>query len=149
MKQWSRKEERDLKNRLENDPVFKAAVDERTELTLKTSDIRKLKEAVISRIGNYIVMFLFYGDTKYALDRFMNKKNQEREFARIVDLLFVGDVTILVYGDATMPNGFKGSQHSLDGKFCAYVERVKGEGTVIFCSEHRTILVLLIPILKR
>ena len=91
---------------------------------MKTSDIAKLEKAVISRIGNYNVMYKFYGDRKYALDRFMNKNNQEREFARIVDLLFVGDVTNLVCGDATMPNGLKGSQHSLDAKFCAYVERV-------------------------
>jgi hypothetical protein len=131
-------QERDFKKRLMDDPDFKTAVDDRTKFTLKTSDIAKLEEAVISRIGNYKVMYSFYGDSKYTLDRFMNKNNQDREFARIVDLLFVGDVTNLVCGNATMPNGLKGSQHSLDKKFCAYVERVKGEGTIIFCSEHRT-----------
>ena len=35
-------------------------------------------------------------------------------------------------------NRFKGSQSSLDKKFCSYVERVKGEGTGIFCSKHHT-----------
>ena len=85
----TRKQERDFNNSLKTDPTFKAAVNDRTKFTLTTSHITKLKETVVSRIGNYQVMYSFYGDTKYALDRFMNRNNQEREFARIVDLLFV------------------------------------------------------------
>jgi len=92
---------------------------------------------VISRIGNYHVMYSFYGDSKYTLDRFMYRNNQDREFARIVDLLFVGDVTNLVCGDATMPNGLKGSQHSLGGKFCAYIERLrKGDSYLLFRASY-------------
>ena len=62
-----------------------------------------------SRIANFEVMYSSYGDTNLTLDRFMNRNNQEREFARIVALLVVGDVTNLVCGNATMPNGLKGS----------------------------------------
>ena len=123
---------------MESDITFKNAVTASTECNFKTSDFDKLTEAVISSIGNFHVMYSFYGDKKYTLDRFMNRNNQEREFARIVDLLFVGDVTNLVCGDATMPKGLKGSQTSLDKKFCEYVERVKGKGTIVFCSEHRS-----------
>jgi len=131
-------QERDLKNRLENDPAFKVAINDRTKVTLRTSDIDELKEAVIGRIGNFQLMYSFYGNTKYAIDRFMNKNNQDREFSRIVDLLFVGDVTYLVCANVTMRNRLEDSQISLDKKFCAYVERIKGEGNIIFCSEHRT-----------
>ena len=93
---------------------------------------------MIDRIGNFDTLYSFYGQDKYTKDRYFNRNNQDREFARIVKLLFVGDVTNLVCGDATMPKGLKGNQSSLDAKFCAYVERVKGKGTVIFCTEHRT-----------
>ena len=131
-------QEKDFKKRMESDETFKAAVTARTEHNFKTSNSDKLLQAVISNIGNFHVMYTFYGNKKFALDRFMNRNNQEREFARIVDLLFVGDVKHLVCGDATMPNGLKGSQTSLDKKFCEYVERVKGKGTIVFCSEHRS-----------
>jgi hypothetical protein len=131
-------QEKDFKTKNESDPLFKAAVSSRCSLTLKNSNVDELKAAVIARIGNFDTLYSFYGQDKYAKDRYFNRNNQDREFARIVKLLFVGDVTNLVCGNATMPNGLKGSQSSLNAKFCAYVERVKGKGTVIFCTEHRT-----------
>jgi len=77
-------------------------------------------------------MYSFYGDPKYALDRFMNRNNQDREFARIVDLLCVGDVTNLVCGDATMPNRLKGSQYSLDAKSMLMLNGLRERGLLSF-----------------
>ena len=132
------RQEKSLEKKMATDEDFKRAMRQRTENTFKTTDLNKVLEAVITRIGTFNQMYDFYGDDKYARDRFMNRNNQEREFARIADLLFVGNVTNLVCGDATMPNGLKGSQTSLESQFFKYIERVKGKGTIIFCSEHRS-----------
>jgi RNase H-fold protein (predicted Holliday junction resolvase) len=93
---------------------------------------------VISRITNLQPLIGFYGEKKYSLNSYLNKRNKEKEFAKITDMLFIDDVTNIVVGDATMPKGLKGSESSLGKQFCDYVERVKGKGTVIFCTEHRS-----------